>query len=194
MCKVTQYNLNYFLQNMKNKRKRKGVQFNEDEIVINPEDIDPSIGRFRNLIQSTVVPVAAKRAKMDINTMGLATSPSSSKSLQHSHSLVPSLYHGIDDHATADGRGAPGGFDMDTTPSGLTTKLGIILPNPAPDVNPISTSAPAAASMMPPPVYNSIAPRSVKILDKPDVSDEPKKKKYAKEQWPGRKPLGLGGF
>lgn len=55
---------------MKNKRKRKGVQFNEDEIIINPEDIDPSIGRFRNLIQSTVVPVAAKRTKFDINSMG----------------------------------------------------------------------------------------------------------------------------
>lgn len=149
---------------MKNKRKRKGVQFNEDEIVINPEDIDPSIGRFRNLIQSTVVPVAAKRSRLsdNVNSMGLSTSPSSSKTLQHSHSLVPSLYHGIDDHQM-DGRGgvAGGGFmDMDTTPSGLTTKLGIILPNPAPDVNPVS-SAPAA--LMPPPMYNSVAPKSGKI-------------------------------
>lgn len=55
---------------MKNKRKRKGVQFNEDEIVINPEDIDPSIGRFRNLVSSTVVPVQAKRAKLEVHTMG----------------------------------------------------------------------------------------------------------------------------
>lgn len=184
-----------FKKNMKNKRKRKGVQFNEDEIIINPEDVDPNIGRFRNLIQSTVIPVAAKRTKLEINTMGIA-SPSSSKSLQHPHSLVPSLYHGIDDQP-ADGRGgvvsgnAGFNFDMDTTPSGLTSKLGIILPNPAPDVNPISTSV---SSIMPPPLYSNLAPKSVKIADKPDVCDEPKKKKYAKEQWPGRKPLGLGGF
>jgi hypothetical protein len=42
----------------KNKRKRTGVHFNEEEIVINPEDIDPSIGRFRNLIQTTVIQVS----------------------------------------------------------------------------------------------------------------------------------------
>lgn len=174
---------NTYKKNMKNKRKRKGVQFNEDEIVINPEDIDPSIGRFRNLIQSTVVPVAAKRSKMEsTNPMGMSTSPSSSKTLHsHSHSLVPSLYHGIDDHPNPN-------MDMDTAPSGLT-KLGLILPNPAPDVNPVST-----ASLMPPPMYNSVAPKSVKIRE-PEMPDEPKKKKYAKEQWPGRKqPLGLGGF
>lgn len=180
-----------YKKNMKNKRKRKGVQFNEDEIVINPEDIDPSIGRFRNLIQSTVVPVAAKRFKMDVNAMGLSTSPSSSKILLAHSTTVPSLYHGIDSDHSGDGRNAIGSFDMDTSPSGLTTKLGIILPNPAPDVNPVS-STPSSA-LMPPPIYNNMAPKSVKIRE-PELPDEPKKKKYAKEQWPGRKPLGLGGF
>ena len=38
------------------KRKKKGITFNEDEEVINPEDVDPSVGRFRNLIHTTVVP------------------------------------------------------------------------------------------------------------------------------------------
>lgn len=38
------------------KRKKKGITFNDDEEVINPEDVDPSVGRFRNLIQTTVVP------------------------------------------------------------------------------------------------------------------------------------------
>jgi hypothetical protein len=36
------------------KPKRKGVSFNDEEEVINPEDVDSSVGRFRNLIQSTV--------------------------------------------------------------------------------------------------------------------------------------------
>lgn len=38
------------------KRKKKGISFNDDEEVINPEDVDPSVGKFRNLIQTTVVP------------------------------------------------------------------------------------------------------------------------------------------
>ena len=37
------------------KQKRKCVSFNEEEDIINPEDIDPSIGRFRNLVQTTIV-------------------------------------------------------------------------------------------------------------------------------------------
>lgn len=42
---------------LKTKRKRtRGVHFNEDEQIINPEDIDPSVGRFRNLIRTTVIP------------------------------------------------------------------------------------------------------------------------------------------
>ena len=32
------------------------VTFNEEEIIINPEDIDPSVGRFRNLVETTVIP------------------------------------------------------------------------------------------------------------------------------------------
>ncbi|XP_050096717.1 nuclear inhibitor of protein phosphatase 1 isoform X2 [Anopheles aquasalis] len=222
------------------KRKRKGVAFNEDEIIINPEDIDPSIGRFRNLIQSTVVPVSAKRAKMEgQNSMGIITSPPTSASktvgfhlhphhhqlgghqhhgqAQQSGSFVsPSLYHGIDpvdghggDSASAghDGRGGFGSFDMDTTSSGLTTKLGIMLPNPAPDVNPTpmsvtETATASAAHVFAPPgtiASGGGAPSSnssnANMSDNPsEMSDEPKKKKYAKEQWPGRKPLGLGSF
>lgn len=40
------------------KRKRKGVSFNEEEEIINPEDIDPTVGRFRNLVQTTVIPTS----------------------------------------------------------------------------------------------------------------------------------------
>lgn len=38
------------------KKKRKAVVFNEEEEIINPEDIDPSVGRFRNLVQTTIIP------------------------------------------------------------------------------------------------------------------------------------------
>ena len=35
--------------------KRKSVSFNEEEDVINPEDVDPSVGKCRTMIQSTIV-------------------------------------------------------------------------------------------------------------------------------------------
>lgn len=38
------------------KRKKRGVTFSEDEEIINPEDIDPSVGRFRNLVHTTIIP------------------------------------------------------------------------------------------------------------------------------------------
>ena len=37
------------------KKKKKMVSFCEEEDVINPEDVDPSVGRFRNMIQTTLV-------------------------------------------------------------------------------------------------------------------------------------------
>lgn len=44
------------IRNSSRKRRKKGVSFNEDEEIINPEDVDPSVGRFRNLVHTTVVP------------------------------------------------------------------------------------------------------------------------------------------
>nr|CAD7261869.1 unnamed protein product [Timema shepardi] len=38
------------------KRKKKIITFSEEEEVINPEDVDPSVGRFRNMIHTTVIP------------------------------------------------------------------------------------------------------------------------------------------
>lgn len=48
------------------KRKKKGITFNDDEEVINPEDVDPSVGRFRNLVQTTVVP---SKVRIILNTL-----------------------------------------------------------------------------------------------------------------------------
>ena len=38
------------------KRHKHSIGFREDEDIINPEDVDPSIGKFRNLVQTTVLP------------------------------------------------------------------------------------------------------------------------------------------
>ncbi len=37
------------------RRKKKSVVFTEEVDIINPEDIDPSIGRFRNMISTSIV-------------------------------------------------------------------------------------------------------------------------------------------
>lgn len=37
------------------------MTFSDDDEIINPEDVDPSVGRFRNMVQTAVVPVKKKR-------------------------------------------------------------------------------------------------------------------------------------
>jgi hypothetical protein len=37
------------------KKKKKMVSFNDEEVVIIPEDVDPTVGLFRNMIQTTIV-------------------------------------------------------------------------------------------------------------------------------------------
>ena len=43
------------------KRRKIHITFNDEEDVINPWDVGPSIGRFTNLVQSTVIPKANKQ-------------------------------------------------------------------------------------------------------------------------------------
>lgn len=141
------------------------MTFNEDEIIINPEDIDASIGRFRNLVSSTVVPTS-KRMKLDL---GLMQPPMEIKS--HQSLLSPSLYSGLP--PTGDLDHGHSSTSADENPFGL--KLGLLLPNPAPEI-----------------VYNEPTPVKADnrrtaierdlLHDQLDL--EPKKKKYAKEAWP----------
>nr|CAG4640907.1 EOG090X07CE [Eulimnadia texana] len=63
------------------KRKKHNVSFKDEEDIINPEDVDPSVGRFRNLIQTTVIPVK----KMKANT-GDALTPESRRQRTNSAS------------------------------------------------------------------------------------------------------------
>ncbi|XP_005104923.1 nuclear inhibitor of protein phosphatase 1 [Aplysia californica] len=145
------------------KRKHKGghVGFADEEDVINPEDVDPSIGRFRNLVQTTVIPT--KRGKLDIGAAGMN---------QHIHEsknpLSPTSLYG---DLPASGPGS-----MLANPLSIAAKLGLPVPNLAPDVDFQSPAPPPAA----PPV-------AVTVPEEPGPK-EPKKKKYAKEAWPGKKP------
>lgn len=202
------------------KRSLKMVTFNEEEIVINPEDIDPSVGRFRNLIQSTVV-VPSKRAKLDmglggstaatVSSIGSAAlslsqplpsySASQSELLmkQFNASLVPHLYQGLPPEV---GSAKHNDIEMTTAGSGLSigSKMGLLLPNPAPEVSPLTaadmmSTEPMSAGTLQATTAVSIATAVAmddERIDDEVAGDEPKKKKYAKEAWPGRKPLLSG--
>lgn len=62
--------------------------------------------------------------------------------------------------------------------SALASRLGLALPNPAPEVE--MTPAPLPQSVMP----GQGGPLAAAAAE---LSHEPKKKKYAKEAWPGKK-------
>ena len=63
---------------------------------------------------------------------------------------------------------------------GFAAKLGLRMPNLAPEVEP-EEGIPVQVNPRPPVVFTMEAP-----VEQP--SNEPKKKKYAKEAWPGKKP------
>lgn len=153
--------------------KRPAVSFASSDQVINPEDIDPSVGRFRNLVSTTVVP--GKRSRTD-STLPLSALVSMAGAVTASsrpqHSLIidtsPALYTGLPPAVS------PTTPSAATTPS-LGSKLALGV-NPAPDVEdqePHPLPAPDPALVGP--------------VDNPSTVLEPRKKKYAKEMWPGKK-------
>lgn len=152
-------------RNTNRKRKKKGVSFNEDDEIINPEDIDPSVGRFRNLVQTTVIPTAVKRQKLG---EGIGIPSSEFKIPRTIQSTVAGLYQDLPppEITTA-------GSSLNIY-SSLSSRLGMVLPNPAPDVD--MGQGFAQPTPFVPPATNA------------EDSLEPKKKKYAKEAWPGKKP------
>ncbi|XP_067627931.1 nuclear inhibitor of protein phosphatase 1 [Eurosta solidaginis] len=201
-------------------RKRRSVTFNDEEIIINPEDVDPTVGRFRNLVQTTIVP--AKRGRFDSgNQMGLQSSssngPSSNSGSSSGHQMFhqslaelkqqvnstplspTSLYQGLpasihDTHPNSSLRFNNSSTDFDITPIAMGTKLGLLLPNPAPDVTPV-VNEPAASKAL-----QSAAQKLGQVnanvrydphgsVPSDNVGHGPQKKKYAKEAWPGRKPM-----
>jgi len=151
------------------KRRKIRITFNEDEEVINPEDVDPSIGRFRNMVSTMVIP--NKRQKVD-GGFGLGSSP---PDIVKRHIQAPGGHvtvHGVARQGLYDDIDPNAGFS--TT---LSSTLGLSLPNPAPDIDMVN------AGMTGSHMKGDSLLRG-EIVD----PDEPKKKKYAKEAWPGRKP------
>ncbi|XP_058808852.1 nuclear inhibitor of protein phosphatase 1 [Phymastichus coffea] len=157
------------------KRKKKGITFNDDEEVINPEDVDPSVGRFRNLIHTTVVP--SKRMRMEGGLISLSEDTHNPLKHMQPTSTTSQLYHDLPPEQFSSSVTQNSLFSPGLT--SLTSRLGIALPNPAPEVE--MTTNQMQAEVAEPAAETSNTVEGYML--------EPKKKKYAKEAWPGKKPL-----
>ncbi|VDP87520.1 unnamed protein product, partial [Echinostoma caproni] len=137
------------------KRKMHSVHFSDADEVINPEDVDPSVGRFRNLVQETFIP-----NKLGLPLPNLAPDIDSEPT---EPSLPPTLAML---HAHAHSR-----------PGSLTTAL--------PDgkqIGRLSANDILGTEAEPGRIESGLV-----------ESDFPKRKKYAKEAWPGKRPGFLVG-
>ncbi|KAI0209821.1 Nuclear inhibitor of protein phosphatase 1 [Lamellibrachia satsuma] len=155
---------------IKRKRPSIHVDFNEEEEVINPEDIDPSIGRFRNLVQTQVVPMKKPRLE-NHSTNSSSMTETITKRLQ-SFPYAANLYGDMPESQDNTVSFSPAA----TSTIAIASKLGLRAPNLAPDID--------ATPVMVPQVSTTI---SMVTVEKPVNPLEPKKKKYAKEAWPGKK-------
>ncbi|XP_044742992.1 nuclear inhibitor of protein phosphatase 1 [Chrysoperla carnea] len=169
------------------KRKRRGVSFNEDEEIINLEDIDPTIGRFRNLVQTTIIPSTQKRPKlaMDLSLSSSSTDIGLAKNL---HPNISHLYHDIPPETHSGGPISPSSLtssSMFSNFNNLSARLGMSLPNPAPEVDMMETQPIPSNSQS----FNNAMPSNNQNISDSGQTQEPKKKKYAKEAWPGKKPV-----
>ncbi|KAM3187622.1 hypothetical protein ACTXT7_001970 [Hymenolepis weldensis] len=172
---------------------RLSVHFSEVlEEVINPEDVDPSIGRFRNLVQETFIPFKNKHEGADIGIIAPKPVPQ-----------TPTL-NSRDEELSNE---ADEKLASTNNPSfSLAAKLGLPMPNLAPDIDslePVSLTslhrpkpvfAPrlSAEDIMGGPLLKTGEKRRNSESESMD-GEFPKKKKYAKEAWPGKRPGYLVG-
>ncbi|KAG8451180.1 hypothetical protein GDO86_003438 [Hymenochirus boettgeri] len=158
---------NLDIQRSKRKRRNSRVTFSEDDEIINPEDVDPSVGRFRNMVQTALVPV--KKKKME-TTGSLSLEDSVGRRVQN-FPFSGGLYGGLPPTHAEGGAQTAGGH-------GTALMGGMPFPNLAPEVD-LAPATPTVVPITVAPTPSSFAAEAV---------NEPKKKKYAKEAWPGKKP------
>jgi nuclear inhibitor of protein phosphatase 1 len=153
----------------KTKKRSKSVAFKDEEEVINPEDVDPSVGKFRNLVHTSVIP--NKRVKADFESTMFGTKPSSSSSSD--------AFLSMDQHATS-------GHSNRMNSLASSMLLGKFqIPNPAPEIDLERHAEPTPIAVVP----TTLSASDFSF----DTAREElqKKKKYAKEAWPGRKPPAM---
>lgn len=129
------------------------ISFNDTSETINPEDIDPSIGRFRNMISTSIVVPNKDIIPNGEENIHQTVNQSTPNKLYSNMSNLPEL-------------------PSPTTPSKAKSSY-LPVVNAAPEPLDLTLEVKVAVP---------------EIIAKPEVEDmEPKRKKYAKESWPGRK-------
>lgn len=150
---------------MKRRKSSSNVQFDSEETVINPEDIDPSVGRFRNLVSTEII-IPSKKTKQNPSTNHEDVDAHIAKAQQ--------------DFVTAELYPDASTNDILTSPSAPKTLMPKI--SSAPDVDePDRLIKPPTLQV--PIIQNIFNPEN-------DASNLSCKRKYVKEAWPGRKPKG----
>ncbi|XP_006631311.1 nuclear inhibitor of protein phosphatase 1 [Lepisosteus oculatus] len=162
---------NLDIQRPKRKRRSSRVTFSDEEEIINPEDVDPSVGRFRNMVQTAVVPI--KKKKMEGHGTLSLENTTARPMLNFSYS--GGLYGDLPPTSNDLGAHTPGSHGGSTILGGLPLPF----PNPAPDVDLTPTATQPPISLNPAPAPGPFPS---------EAHNEPRKKKYAKEAWPGKKP------
>lgn len=158
------------------KRKRSSVRFDKNDVIINPEDIDPTVGRFRNLISMEII-IPNKKPKVAVTPD--TTTPATPKSMQDFHGMGFQIYSETTAVET------PPAPTIPTTTTNLMSMVSRITSAPdveAPDMTPRPPPAPPAPKV-------TISQAAAETMAEADAKfDRPAKKMYVKEAWPGRKP------
>ncbi|CAK8691258.1 nuclear inhibitor of protein phosphatase 1-like [Clavelina lepadiformis] len=140
------------------KRKRKSVNFADENEIINPEDIDSSVGRFRNMISVEVIPNKRHRGAVS----GLVSGHTEVK--KHVQEFYnQGLYEDLEDKKSS----------MET----ISSRINSFVPNLAPDIE-TETKVPIETAL-------SVSQPEVQIESTVDTKP---RKKYIKEAWPGKRP------
>uniref|UniRef100_A0A914HAM8 FHA domain-containing protein n=1 Tax=Globodera rostochiensis TaxID=31243 RepID=A0A914HAM8_GLORO len=166
-------------------RQRPNVKFNEEEEVINPEEVDPNVGRFRNMVRTAVIPMSnTHRRQRDVEDQLFDFyTPSEPKKKK-----VPSTASPAGARLSASG----------CRPGSIT--LGSLSLNAAPDLELYSPALPSLAAAKIASQATKYGPSPAKSSSRQllgvvgesvggaplaaEAEECPLKKKYAKEAWP----------
>lgn len=160
------------------KRKAISVQFDGNDEIINPEDVDPTVGRFRNLISTEII-IPNKRVKVaepsPSNEATTPTAPSPTSPDKQSKSLMQEFHsNNLYGDVTAIPLPSPTATNMTNFSVKITS---------APDVE--APDVPLVKRVVPPPAA-VVHASDLEAAWTPAVSH----RVYVKEAWPGRKPKG----
>lgn len=163
------------------KRKKKSVTFNDEEDIINPEDIDPTVGRFRNMVQTSFVIPKKRPSNQMIYQSGFQPNEKRAKANQMEFGRL----HSNDVHLN-ESQTLYDEYEETYSSSSFSIKTLDLAPdvdNPQTSQSHENQKVDATENER---IY--ILNRHYQSADTDDTSNSSFKKKYAKEAWPGRKP------